>query len=110
MLLCIYLWQELEESDAWIREKSSILGAQGFGKDLTSVLKLIQKHKTLAGELLAHRSLLQVRRFLWVFLGVFCFILQILFIELKIYRNTALLFRFDANYLVEFSGIECHEV
>uniref|UniRef100_A0A674P2M7 Spectrin beta chain n=1 Tax=Takifugu rubripes TaxID=31033 RepID=A0A674P2M7_TAKRU len=57
------LWaflQELEESEAWIREKSAILGAQGFGKDLTSVLKLLQKHKTLAGELLAHRSLLQV--------------------------------------------------
>uniref|UniRef100_A0A8D3CS22 Spectrin beta chain n=1 Tax=Scophthalmus maximus TaxID=52904 RepID=A0A8D3CS22_SCOMX len=56
------LWaffQELEESEAWIREKSSILGAQGFGKDLSSVLKLLQKHKTLAGELLAHRSLLQ---------------------------------------------------
>uniref|UniRef100_A0A8D3BE04 Spectrin beta chain n=1 Tax=Scophthalmus maximus TaxID=52904 RepID=A0A8D3BE04_SCOMX len=59
------LWaffQELEESEAWIREKSSILGAQGFGKDLSSVLKLLQKHKTLAGELLAHRSLLQVCR------------------------------------------------
>uniref|UniRef100_A0A8C4FE47 Spectrin beta chain n=1 Tax=Dicentrarchus labrax TaxID=13489 RepID=A0A8C4FE47_DICLA len=44
------LWaffQELEESEAWIREKSSILGAQGFGKDLSSVLKLLQKHKTL---------------------------------------------------------------
>lgn len=57
------LWaffQELEESAAWIREKSSILGAQGYGKDLSSVLKLLQKHKTLAGELLAHRSLLQV--------------------------------------------------
>uniref|UniRef100_G3PG61 Spectrin beta chain n=1 Tax=Gasterosteus aculeatus aculeatus TaxID=481459 RepID=G3PG61_GASAC len=51
---------ELEESEAWIREKSSILGAQGYGKDLSSVLKLLQKHKTLAGELLAHRSLLQV--------------------------------------------------
>uniref|UniRef100_A0AAQ5YBP2 Spectrin beta chain n=1 Tax=Amphiprion ocellaris TaxID=80972 RepID=A0AAQ5YBP2_AMPOC len=56
------LWaffQELEESAAWIREKSSILGAQGYGKDLSSVLRLLQKHKTLAGELLAHRSLLQ---------------------------------------------------
>ncbi|XP_056139093.1 spectrin beta chain, non-erythrocytic 1-like isoform X2 [Lampris incognitus] len=56
------LWaffQELEESEAWIREKSSILAAQGYGKDLSSVLKLLQKHKTLAGELLAHRSLLQ---------------------------------------------------
>lgn len=73
MYLSIYWCQELEESDAWIREKSSILGAQGFGKDLTSVLKLLQKHKTLAGELLAHRSLLQVRRFRW-FLGLFfCF-------------------------------------
>ncbi|KAJ3590639.1 hypothetical protein NHX12_008589, partial [Muraenolepis orangiensis] len=56
------LWaffQELEESAVWIREKSSILGAQGYGKDVSSVLKLLQKHKTLAGELLAHRSLLQ---------------------------------------------------
>uniref|UniRef100_A0A669DCC3 Spectrin beta chain n=1 Tax=Oreochromis niloticus TaxID=8128 RepID=A0A669DCC3_ORENI len=56
------LWaffQELEESEAWIREKSSILGAQGYGKDLSSVLRLLQQHKTLAGELLAHRSLLQ---------------------------------------------------
>ncbi|XP_032446801.1 spectrin beta chain, non-erythrocytic 4 isoform X2 [Xiphophorus hellerii] len=56
------LWaffQELEESEAWIREKSSILASQGFGKDLSSVLRLLQKHKTLAGELLAHRSLLQ---------------------------------------------------
>uniref|UniRef100_A0A669E2T7 Spectrin beta chain n=1 Tax=Oreochromis niloticus TaxID=8128 RepID=A0A669E2T7_ORENI len=57
------LWaffQELEESEAWIREKSSILGAQGYGKDLSSVLRLLQQHKTLAGELLAHRSLLQI--------------------------------------------------
>uniref|UniRef100_A0AAQ4PQT9 Spectrin beta chain n=1 Tax=Gasterosteus aculeatus aculeatus TaxID=481459 RepID=A0AAQ4PQT9_GASAC len=48
------LWAffQLEESEAWIREKSSILGAQGYGKDLSSVLKLLQKHKTLAGELL----------------------------------------------------------
>uniref|UniRef100_A0A8C4FGH0 Spectrin beta chain n=1 Tax=Dicentrarchus labrax TaxID=13489 RepID=A0A8C4FGH0_DICLA len=49
------LW--LEESEAWIREKSSILGAQGFGKDLSSVLKLLQKHKTLAGELLTPHKL-----------------------------------------------------
>uniref|UniRef100_A0A8C7RJG2 Calponin-homology (CH) domain-containing protein n=1 Tax=Oncorhynchus mykiss TaxID=8022 RepID=A0A8C7RJG2_ONCMY len=57
-----HLWaffQEVEESEAWIREKSSILAAQTCGKDLSSVLRLLQKHKTLAGELLAHRSLLQ---------------------------------------------------
>uniref|UniRef100_A0A7N9ATL9 Spectrin beta chain n=1 Tax=Mastacembelus armatus TaxID=205130 RepID=A0A7N9ATL9_9TELE len=45
------LW--LEESEAWIREKSSILAAQGYGRDLSSVLRLLQKHKTLAGELLS---------------------------------------------------------
>lgn len=62
-----HLRQELEESEAWIRERSSILGAQGYGKDLSSVLKLLQKHKTLAGELLAHRSLLQVRMCVFVY-------------------------------------------
>ncbi|KAG7470716.1 hypothetical protein MATL_G00116770 [Megalops atlanticus] len=56
------LWaffQEVEEAEAWIREKTSILATQTFGKDLSSVLRLLGKHKTLAGELLARRSLLQ---------------------------------------------------
>ncbi|XP_035381529.1 spectrin beta chain, non-erythrocytic 4 isoform X2 [Electrophorus electricus] len=56
------LWaffQEVEESEAWIREKTSILATQSCGKDLSSVLRLLQKHKSLAGELLARRTLLQ---------------------------------------------------
>uniref|UniRef100_A0A672REG6 Spectrin beta chain n=1 Tax=Sinocyclocheilus grahami TaxID=75366 RepID=A0A672REG6_SINGR len=56
------LWaffQEVEESENWIREKTSILATQSCGKDLSSVLRLLQKHKTLAGELLARRALLQ---------------------------------------------------
>ncbi|XP_076845121.1 spectrin beta chain, non-erythrocytic 4 isoform X1 [Brachyhypopomus gauderio] len=56
------LWafvQEVEESEAWIREKTSILATQTCGKDLSSVLRLLQKHKSLAGELLARRTLLQ---------------------------------------------------
>ncbi|XP_051513041.1 spectrin beta chain, non-erythrocytic 4-like isoform X1 [Myxocyprinus asiaticus] len=56
------LWaffQEVEESEAWIREKTSILANQSCGKDLSSVLRLLHKHKTLAGELLARRALLQ---------------------------------------------------
>lgn len=60
LFFCLLSCKELEESGAWIREKGSILAAQGYGKDLSSVLRLLQKHKTLAGELLAHRSLLQV--------------------------------------------------
>ncbi|MGH0151911.1 UNVERIFIED_CONTAM: hypothetical protein FKN15_020718 [Acipenser sinensis] len=56
------LWtffQEMEEFEAWIWEKTSILATQTFGKDLSSVLKLLNKHKILAGELLGRRSLLQ---------------------------------------------------
>uniref|UniRef100_A0A8C1TF12 Spectrin beta chain n=1 Tax=Cyprinus carpio TaxID=7962 RepID=A0A8C1TF12_CYPCA len=56
------LWaffQEVEESENWIREKTSILATQSCGKDLSSVLRLLQKHKTVAGELLARRALLQ---------------------------------------------------
>ncbi|KAL6478548.1 hypothetical protein MHYP_G00119810 [Metynnis hypsauchen] len=56
------LWaffQEVEESEVWIREKTSILATQTCGKDLSSVLRLLQKHKSLAGELLARRALLQ---------------------------------------------------
>uniref|UniRef100_A0AAY4EEK2 Spectrin beta chain n=1 Tax=Denticeps clupeoides TaxID=299321 RepID=A0AAY4EEK2_9TELE len=52
-------YEELEESGAWIREKTSILSTQTCGKDLSSVLRLLQNHKTLAGELLTRRSLLQ---------------------------------------------------
>uniref|UniRef100_A0A8C2AJL7 Spectrin beta chain n=1 Tax=Cyprinus carpio TaxID=7962 RepID=A0A8C2AJL7_CYPCA len=50
------LWaffQEVEESENWIREKTSILATQSCGKDLSSVLRLLQKHKTVAGELLS---------------------------------------------------------
>ncbi|XP_048837070.1 spectrin beta chain, non-erythrocytic 4-like isoform X2 [Brienomyrus brachyistius] len=56
------LWaffQEVEEAEAWIREKVAILAAQTFGKDLSSVLRLLHKHKTLTGELLSRRKLLQ---------------------------------------------------
>ncbi|MGH0129988.1 UNVERIFIED_CONTAM: hypothetical protein FKN15_025849 [Acipenser sinensis] len=56
------LWaffQEMEESEAWIQEKTAILATQTFGKNLSSILKLLNKHKTLAGELLGRRSLLQ---------------------------------------------------
>uniref|UniRef100_A0A671RWG6 Spectrin beta chain n=1 Tax=Sinocyclocheilus anshuiensis TaxID=1608454 RepID=A0A671RWG6_9TELE len=56
------LWaffQEVEESENWIREKMSILATQSCGKDLSSILRLLQKHKTVAGELLTRRALIQ---------------------------------------------------
>ncbi|XP_063168593.1 spectrin beta chain, non-erythrocytic 4 [Candoia aspera] len=57
------LWsffQEMEEAEAWVREKERILSSsQSYGKDLDSVAKLLSKHSLFLGELSGRRSLLQ---------------------------------------------------
>ncbi|XP_070620878.1 spectrin beta chain, non-erythrocytic 4 isoform X2 [Erythrolamprus reginae] len=57
------LWsflQEVEEAEAWVREKERILSSsQSFGKHLDSVAKLLTKHNLLLSELSGRRSLLQ---------------------------------------------------
>ncbi|XP_058051322.1 spectrin beta chain, non-erythrocytic 4 isoform X2 [Ahaetulla prasina] len=57
------LWsflQEVEEAEAWVREKERILSSsQSFGKDLDSVAKLLSKHNLLLSEMGGRRSLLQ---------------------------------------------------
>ncbi|NXK70890.1 SPTN4 protein, partial [Sylvietta virens] len=55
------LWtffQEMEEAEAWIGEKEKILAAKSCGRDLSSVLALTAKHKTMLGELGNRRALL----------------------------------------------------
>ncbi|XP_009889534.1 PREDICTED: spectrin beta chain, non-erythrocytic 4-like, partial [Charadrius vociferus] len=68
------LWaffQEMEEAEAWIREKEQILAAKTWpsagaailaaktcGRDLSSVLTLTNKHKSMLGELGSRRALL----------------------------------------------------
>uniref|UniRef100_A0A8C8SS14 Spectrin beta chain n=1 Tax=Pelusios castaneus TaxID=367368 RepID=A0A8C8SS14_9SAUR len=55
------LWaffQELEEVEAWIREKEQILSSKTCGRDLSSVLKLTTQHKAMLGELGGRRALL----------------------------------------------------
>ncbi|XP_033367512.1 spectrin beta chain, non-erythrocytic 4, partial [Parus major] len=55
------LWtffQEMEEAEAWIREKEKILAAKTCGRDLSSVMTLTNKHKTMLGELGNRRALL----------------------------------------------------
>ncbi|XP_014749698.1 PREDICTED: spectrin beta chain, non-erythrocytic 4-like, partial [Sturnus vulgaris] len=55
------LWtffQEMEEAEAWIREKEKILAAKSCGRDLSSVVTLTNKHKTMLGELGNRRALL----------------------------------------------------
>uniref|UniRef100_A0A8D2QCC7 Spectrin, beta, non-erythrocytic 4 n=1 Tax=Zonotrichia albicollis TaxID=44394 RepID=A0A8D2QCC7_ZONAL len=56
-----HLWtffQEMEEAEAWIREKEKILATRSCGRDLSSVLTLTTKHKTMLGELGNRRALL----------------------------------------------------
>ncbi|NXQ27290.1 SPTN4 protein, partial [Alaudala cheleensis] len=55
------LWtffQEMDEAEAWIREKEKILSSRSCGRDLSSVLTLTAKHKTTLGELGTRRALL----------------------------------------------------
>ncbi|NXI60806.1 SPTN4 protein, partial [Chloroceryle aenea] len=55
------LWaffQEMEEAEAWIREKEKILATKTCGRDLSSVLTLTTNHKSMLGELGNRRALL----------------------------------------------------
>ncbi|XP_049653444.1 spectrin beta chain, non-erythrocytic 4-like isoform X2 [Accipiter gentilis] len=55
------LWaffQEMEEAEAWIHEKEQILATKTCGWDLSSVLTLTNKHKSMLGELGSRRALL----------------------------------------------------
>ncbi|KAG8448770.1 hypothetical protein GDO86_015726 [Hymenochirus boettgeri] len=57
------LWcflQEVEEAEGWICEKEHILSVpQSYGKDLSSVLRLLSKHKIFVGELRGRHAMLQ---------------------------------------------------
>ncbi|CAH2314025.1 spectrin beta chain, non-erythrocytic 4 [Pelobates cultripes] len=56
------LWcflQEIEEAEGWIREREQILTAtQSYGKDLSSVMRLLSKHKILVGEIKGRNAML----------------------------------------------------
>ncbi|KAM9591637.1 spectrin beta chain, non-erythrocytic 4-like isoform 3-T3 [Morphnus guianensis] len=55
------LWaffQEMEEAEVWIHEKEQILATKTCGRDLSSVLTLTNKHKSMLGELGSRRALL----------------------------------------------------
>ncbi|XP_063038503.1 spectrin beta chain, non-erythrocytic 4-like, partial [Melospiza melodia melodia] len=56
------LWaffQEMEEAEAWMRDKEKILAAGGCGRDLSSVLALTAEHRAALGELGRRRALLR---------------------------------------------------
>lgn len=47
---------QVEEEEAWIREKEPMVASSDFGKDINSVIKLKQKHQTLETELQGERK------------------------------------------------------
>ncbi|XP_065486832.1 spectrin beta chain, non-erythrocytic 1 [Caloenas nicobarica] len=45
-----FFW-EMAEEEGWIREKEQILSSDDYGKDLTSVIRLMSKHKAFEDEM-----------------------------------------------------------
>ena len=48
-------YTEADKEDSWLRERDPLAGSQNYGTDLTSVLKLQQKHQGLETELQGHQ-------------------------------------------------------
>ncbi|KAK6488739.1 spectrin beta chain [Huso huso] len=53
-----FFW-EMAEEEGWIREKEQILSSDDYGKDLTSVLRLLSKHKAFEDEMSGRYTHLQ---------------------------------------------------
>lgn len=45
-----FFW-EMAEEEGWIREKEQILSSDDYGKDLTSIVRLLSKHKAFEDEM-----------------------------------------------------------
>ncbi|XP_055496760.1 spectrin beta chain, non-erythrocytic 1-like isoform X1 [Leucoraja erinacea] len=56
--LWTFFW-EMDETESWIREREQIFSSQDYGKDITSIMILQSKHKTLEDELGSLRNHLQ---------------------------------------------------
>ncbi|XP_015276703.1 PREDICTED: spectrin beta chain, non-erythrocytic 1 isoform X2 [Gekko japonicus] len=50
-----FFW-EMAEEEGWIREKEQILSSDDYGKDLTSVVRLLSKHKAFEDEMSGRSS------------------------------------------------------
>ena len=49
-------YTEADKEDSWLREREPLAGSPNYGTDLTSVLKLQQKHQALEVELQGHQK------------------------------------------------------
>ena len=54
-------YRDVEEEEAWIREKEQVASSVDHGKDLVGVMHLIKKHEALEAELQGQDSHVKVR-------------------------------------------------
>ncbi len=52
-------FRDLDDEEAWIKEKKLLVGSEDYGRDLTSVQNLRKKHKRLETELNSHEPAIQ---------------------------------------------------
>ena len=53
------LFRDVEDEEAWIREKEPIISSSNRGKDLIGVQNLIKKHTSMSGEINHHEPKLE---------------------------------------------------
>ncbi|XP_060596253.1 spectrin alpha chain, non-erythrocytic 1-like isoform X2 [Ruditapes philippinarum] len=51
--------RDIDDEEAWIKEKKLLVGSEDYGKDLTGVQNLRKKHKRLDAELTSHEPAIQ---------------------------------------------------
>ena len=47
-------FRDIDDEEAWIREKRLLVSSEDFGRDLIAVQNLKKKHKRLEGEIATH--------------------------------------------------------
>ena len=53
-------FRDIDDEEAWIKEKKLLVGSDDYGRDLTGVQNLRKKHKRLEAELSSHEPAVQV--------------------------------------------------
>ncbi|ESO95207.1 hypothetical protein LOTGIDRAFT_202396 [Lottia gigantea] len=51
--------RDIDDEEAWIKEKKLLVGSEDYGRDLTGVQNLRKKHKRLEAELVTHEPTIQ---------------------------------------------------
>ena len=52
-------FRDIDDEEAWIKEKKLLVGSDDYGRDLTGVQNLRKKHKRLDAELSSHEPAIQ---------------------------------------------------